>query len=158
MNKEGVQIIGYDDRYAKDFAHLNYLWLQKYFEPEDEDLILLSNPQSEIIDKGGFIFLVREGEDVVGTAAFIKMEEDVFELAKMTVIERLRGQKMGQRLLSHCIDFARQNDFKKIILYSNRTLKPALHLYRKYGFKEVEMEGDLFTRADIMMELDLKKE
>jgi hypothetical protein len=32
--------------------------VEKYFRVEEGDVVSLSNPQEEIIDKGGFIFLL----------------------------------------------------------------------------------------------------
>ena len=51
-------ITDFAPKYAKDFKTLNLAWLEKYFwvEPHDEEV--LSNPQSYIIDRGGFIFYV----------------------------------------------------------------------------------------------------
>lgn len=36
---------------------------------------------------------------------------------------------------------------KKIVLYSNQTLKPALHIYKSFGFKEVDVDIDDYERA-----------
>ena len=44
---------------------------------------------------------------------------------------------------------------QKIILYTNSSLKPAIHLYQKFGFKEHEIENNEYERADIYMILDL---
>lgn len=156
MNEEnGIRISSYEDRFAADFKRLNYLWLQKFFVPEEEDEIMLSNPKSKIIDKDGFIFFALKEDEVVGTCALIKMEEDVYELSKMAVLEQFQGRQIGQQLLTYCINEARAKGAHKIILYSNTALKPAIHLYKKYGFKEVELKDSVFERANIQMELVL---
>jgi len=48
-------------------------------------------------------------------------------------------------------------EIKKIVLYSNTSLQPALHLYRKFGFKEVPMEHSEYKRSNIMMEKEIKE-
>ena len=44
----------------------------------------------------------------------------------------------------------------RIVLYSNTILESAIHLYKKYGFTEVEMDKPHYKRANIKMELNLK--
>jgi ribosomal protein S18 acetylase RimI-like enzyme len=59
---------------------------------------------------------------------------------------------IGNKLLSHCIAVAEKKNIKRLILYSNRILLPAIHLYEKFGFTEIPLEGGLYERADIKME------
>jgi ribosomal protein S18 acetylase RimI-like enzyme len=71
----------------------------------------------------------------------------------MAVDPKFQGLKIGQELLSHAIDFARNNNWRKIILYSNTILGPAIHLYKKFGFKEITLEQDTpYKRSNIKME------
>lgn len=147
-----VEIIDYTEEYKDAIKVLNYEWLKKYFRVEDADAISLANPQEEIIDKGGFIFYARLNNEIVGTASLIKVTDDEFALAKMAVTEHAKGKHIGTLLLEHCLHFAAQKGIKKLILYSNRRLANAIHLYRKYGFIEVALEPDRLERADIKME------
>ena len=149
---ENIQIIGFEPRLAKDFKDLNLAWLTKYFEVEPADEKVLNNPQKEIIDKGGFIFFVKAGKVVAGTVSLLKLNENEFELAKMAVDESFQGKKIGNLLMEYCIQFAKNLDAAKMVLHSNRTLLPALHLYQKYGFVEVPLENSEYKRADIKME------
>ena len=48
---------------------------------------------------------------------------------------------------------AQKLGIQKLILYSNRQLKSALHLYESFGFKEIPVESGVYERADIKMEL-----
>ena len=54
-----VTIIKFQDQYARDFANLNYEWLEKYFVIEAHDTEMLEQPKEYIIDKGGEIFLAK---------------------------------------------------------------------------------------------------
>lgn len=138
----------------KAIKELNVEWLSKYFEVEPNDEIQLSNPEKEIIQKGGYIFYAEAEGNIVGTVTLMKKSESVFELSKMAVTENYKGRGIGEKLLQHSIEFAKQKDIKKLILYSNRSLEAALKLYRKYNFKEVPLENSNYKRADIKMELD----
>lgn len=79
-------------------------------------------------------------------------ETGILELTKMAVLPEERGEKIGQQLLQHCINFGKTQNLKGLLLYSNTKLENAIYLYRKYGFKELELEKDNpYERADIKM-------
>ncbi len=151
MNSK-IEIINFTQDLKEPIKTLNYEWLEKYFRVEDGDVLSLSNPQEQIIDKGGFVFYAKLNGDIVGTASLLKKSETVFELGKMAVSEKAQGSGIGTLLLEHCLSFAKEKGMEKIILYSNTMLETAISLYRKYGFTETELESGLYERADIKME------
>ena len=155
MSQNKIEIINFSEDQKEAIQTLNYEWLEKYFRVEKNDVISLSNPKEEIIDKGGFIFYAKLNDEIVGTASLLKKDETTFELGKMAVSGKAQGHKIGTLLLEHCLEFAKQKDIRTLILYSNTKLESALHLYRKYGFSEVELEQGLYERADIKMEKNL---
>ena len=95
-------------------------------------------------------------EKTVGTFAYIKKEEGIYEFSKMAVSPALRGQGIGNQMMQFAIRFAEQHHWKKILLYSNTILENSIHLYRKYGFQEVSMEKNvIYSRGNIKMEMIL---
>lgn len=151
-----MEILSYTPEYTKDFKNLNIAWLEKYFwvEPHDEDV--LDNPERYIIEPGGNIFFVKENEEIIGTVALMKMEDDIFELTKMAVTPAAQGKKIGQQLMEHTINFAKNKGWQKLIIYSNRKLENAIYIYKKYGFVEIPIENNNpYSRGDIKMELNL---
>ncbi|MGB1448489.1 MAG: GNAT family N-acetyltransferase [Flavobacteriaceae bacterium] len=141
---------------AEAFKSLNIEWLETFFVVEEIDERVLSHPQTEIIDKGGFVFMVALESQIVGTFAFIKKGEDVYEFSKMAVTPTLRGKGIGNKMMQFALRFAEQHHWNKVILYSNTILENSIHLYRKYGFIEVPMEAEvLYSRGNIKMELVL---
>lgn len=151
-----MNIIPYEIQYAKDFRALNLAWLEKYFwvEPHDEEV--LGKPEKYIIGPGGQIFLVQDKNQIIGTVALMKISEGVFELTKMAITPAAQGKKLGQLLMNHTLEYARNQGWKKLIIYSNRKLENAIHIYRKYGFKEIPIEeNNPYARGDIKMELVL---
>lgn len=151
------EIIGYDQEYSKDFKNLNMAWLKEFFYVEPHDEKLLSACKENIIDQGGFIFFYREHKRILGTFALIKIDDFIFELGKMAVEKSQQGNGIGKKLMQHCIAFGNSQGWKKIILYSNRRLENSIHLYEKFGFKEIELEKDNpYDRANIKMEFNLK--
>ena len=150
-----IEIIIFKPQHSSRFYDLNVEWLEKYFYVEPYDKKVLSNPQEFIINKGGFIFFAKLGDEIVGTVALIN-QKSFFELSKMAVSPKHQGLKIGPQLMNHCIDFAKQQHWKSITLYSHRKLVPAINLYKKVGFVEIELEKDShYERSDIKMRLDL---
>lgn len=151
-----IEIIPFQKEYAGDFKELNLAWLKKYFwvEPHDEEV--LGKPTHYILDPGGNIFFVKEGNNIIGTVALMKIEDGVFELTKMAITPAAQGKKAGQKLMEHCLSYAREMGWEKLIIYSNRKLENAIHIYKKYGFKEIPIgENNPYARGDIKLELPL---
>ncbi len=150
-----IKIIGFKDELAEYFTRLNLSWLKKYFTVEPVDHEMLSNPKAYIINKGGYIFFATADEKIAGTFALIKISDSIYELSKMAVDDSFQGKKIGNKMMEFCIDETRRLKAGKLILFSNTKLLPALHLYRKYGFREVEIGDSVYKRSDIKMALDI---
>lgn len=150
-----VDIVEYSDTNKSFFKDLNYEWLMQYFSIEPMDDIVLSNPKTEIIDKGGKVFYAKHNGIIIGTIALIKMDESNYELAKMAVTKSAQGKGIGSVLIQHCIEVSRKNDIKQIVLYTNELLQPAISLYRKHKFIEVDFDSSNYKRAKIKMVLTL---
>ena len=155
MSLNKIEIIDFKDEIKEAIKTLNYEWLQKYFHIEEGDVLSLSNPKEYIIDKGGFIFYATLNNEIVGTVSLMKKDDQIFELGKMAVKNSAQGYGIGTLLFEHCLDISNQKNISKLIIYSNTQLKSAIHLYKKYGFIEAELESGLYERANIKMEKHL---
>ena len=153
MSKKNlVDIIEFSEELSEPIKTLNYEWLEKYFRIEEGDVASLSDPQKHIIDKGGHIYYAKLNGEIVGTASLLKKSETVYELGKLAVSDKAQGHGIGTILIEHCLNMAKQKQITILILYSNTTLQSAIHLFRKYGFEEVELESGVYERANIKME------
>lgn len=149
-----IEIISYKPEYSKDFKDLNIAWLKKYFWVEAHDEEVLGNPEKYILGPGGNIFFIKAGDKIIGTVALMKIEEGIFELTKMAVTPEYQGQQLGQKLMEHCIQYARAQGWSQLIIYSNRKLENAIYIYKKYGFAEIPIEeNNPYARGDIKMKL-----
>jgi ribosomal protein S18 acetylase RimI-like enzyme len=148
-----VEIINYSEQYAADFRELNLEWLNRFNLAESHDLEIINDPQKTILDGGGVIYLAKSGARIVGTAGLANAEEGVFELVKMAVTPAFQGRGVAKMLLEKCLDSARELQAKKIFLYSNSQLIPAITLYKKYGFAHVDATNSPYATADVKMEL-----
>ena len=149
---EKVDIIAFDSQYRDDFKRLNIEWLEKYFYVEAIDNQVLSNPETYIIEPGGFIFFARYNDEIIGTGALIKVDEKTYELTKMSVTEKYQGLKVGRKLAERAIEQFKQSGGDVLFLESNSRLKPALHLYETLGFEHKPKKTDShYQRADVYM-------
>ena len=148
-----INIINFQDNFEKDFFDLNIEWLEYFFQVEEYDYEVLSNSKKYIINKGGKIFFAESAGNIIGTVALMPTKNKlVFELTKMAVKPEYRNRGIGKELLKKCIDYSKSNSYSSIILYSNKKLKNAIHLYRNFGFKEIKMEKKSpYLRANIKM-------
>ena len=157
-NPTGIDIVMYDPKYCDEFIRLNWQWIEEYFAVEDTDHHHLDDPERTIIDDGGDIIFLVEDERVLGTCALIREAEGLFELAKMAVEKSARGRGLGDMLIEATINRARELGAARIFLLSNRSLTPAISLYRKHGFVEVPVDSEGgYERADIKMVLELEQ-
>ena len=148
-----INIINFQDNFEKDFYDLNIEWLEYFFQVEEYDYKVLSNSKKYIINKGGKIFFAESAGNIIGTVALMPTKNKlVFELTKMAVKPEYRNKGIGKKLLKKCINYSKSNNHSSIILYSNKKLNNAIHLYRTFGFKEKKMEKKSpYLRANIKM-------
>ena len=152
---KNIVISNYKKKYSQAFYELNKDWITEYWDLEKSDLYNLLNPEDSIVNLGGEIFFAIMNNAAIGTSAMIPYKKGVYELAKMTVHKKCRGNGISKRLLEACIDFAKQKNAKEIFLISNSSLLVARELYNKYGFCEVSLNSKKYERGDVKMVLSL---
>ena len=152
-----ISFKNFKSEYSTKFYDLNIEWLEKYFCVEDYDKQVLSRPEKYIIKKGGIILFAEYNNDIVGTVALMPTNnKKTYELTKMAVNPNYRNIKVGEKLLVKIISIAKEMSLKRIILYSNKKLENAIHLYLKYNFIEITLEENCpYDRANIKMELSI---
>ncbi len=155
--RANVQIVAYEPKYKNAFKKINEAWIDQYFELEDEDRKLLDNPQKNILDKNGFIFIALYKGEPVGTCALVPIDDPHYdyEIGKMGVEPRAQGLGIGWRLGEVTVEKAKALGCKKLYLESNTVLAPAIRLYEKMGFKKITGHPSPYARCNIQMELDI---
>ncbi|UOQ53653.1 GNAT family N-acetyltransferase [Hymenobacter cellulosivorans] len=151
-----LEIIDYEPRYHDDFRRLNHEWITRYFELEPADHITLGDPQTHLLDPGGFILLARYEGEIVGSGALLHNPDDnSWKLAKMAVTDQMQGRGIGYKLCQAILNRARTMGVPRVELVSNHILLPALHVYRKLGFREIPLGTVMYKRGNIRMAVDL---
>jgi len=148
-----VEIVDYTPDMQPAFRQLNEEWITRYFRMEESDYKALDHPKEYILDTGGHIFMALYKGEAVGACAIIPMDDGGFELAKMAVSPRAQGLGIGYLIGQACIEKARALGARRVYLESNTTLKPAINLYHKLGFRKVAGPPSPYERCNIQMEL-----
>lgn len=91
-----------------------------------------------------YAYLVNESGDFVGEIAYRYEEDSSRYICDLLVFAPFRGHGYGRMGLSILLDIARQNGIK--ILYDEIAIdNPSIHLFLKFGFKEVERTENAIT-------------
>ena len=93
-------------------------------------------------NNGNFWIVVIENK-VAGTIALLDIGNSRGALRKMFVHKDFRGKEygVGQVLLNTLFKWARQNNFKEILLGTTEKFIAAQRFYEKNGFEEVEKQS-----------------
>ena len=148
-----MKIIPYEKKYRKTFVDLNTAWLERFYtvEPFDQDTM---DRVEELIADGAMVYFAVEGEKVLATCMAMPLSDDVWELCKLAAVDQYTGTGAGSAVFETCMKYAINHGAEKLSLISCRALKPAIHIYEKFGFREVPLDKTFWgaEKADIEME------
>ncbi len=77
---------------------------------------------------------------VLGSVFLVKETEAVARLRLLYVEPEARGSGLGRALVQRCTAFSRQAGYARIVLWTQRTLLAARHIYEKEGYVLVKSE------------------
>ena len=103
-----------------------------------EALEVVTPPADEIATRfnEGPQWLAVADKKPVGTVSVIR-EPDHLYIRSMAVLREAQGGGIGRRLLAAIEDYAFENRFERLFLYTTNFSKSARHLYEKCGFRKV---------------------
>jgi DNA-binding MarR family transcriptional regulator/GNAT superfamily N-acetyltransferase len=88
-------------------------------------------------------FLVgRDDERVVGCGGLQRLTEETGEIKRMWIDPRWRGFGLGRRMLSRLEDAAREQGRRRIVLDTNETLREAISMYERAGYRAIDRYND----------------
>jgi putative acetyltransferase len=111
--------------------------------------------QANYFNAGGTFLVVLNGEQVIGSSALRKLDDETAELKRMWLLEPYHGQGIGYRLITQLFDFAHGHGYSRIRLQTSPEQVRALAFYRKVGFCEIPCYND--DVDEISMEVNLSK-
>jgi GNAT superfamily N-acetyltransferase len=71
-----------------------------------------------------------------------RADERTAQLRLLLVEPWARGAGLGRRLVDHCVDFARESGYERIVLWTNSSLTSARRIYDAAGFEQISESTD----------------
>jgi putative acetyltransferase len=118
-------------------------------DPDGTDLDI-SDISSHYFNRGGWFSVLEKDGKIIGSYGIYPVNDSVCELRKMYLLKDYQGLGFGKKMMMEALKKAREMGYLEMILESNRVLKKALALYRKFGFEEYAPEH-LSDRCDLTM-------
>lgn len=115
---------GWDEGYEALASRIVADFLEQY-EPERERCWIAEQEGEPV----GCVFLVRD-----------RASEKTARLRLLHVEAAARGLGLGKALVRQCTEFARSVGYRRIVLWTNRVLGAARHLYGGEGYRLIEEE------------------
>ncbi len=94
-------------------------------------------------EKAYVIVAEKDGERIGYVDAWILSGEA--QLNNIAVLEEYRGQGVGEALLSHLVDYCKENYCQLITLEVRKTNTAAINLYEKFGFTTVSTRRGYYS-------------
>ncbi|OUO95046.1 GNAT family N-acetyltransferase [Cloacibacillus sp. An23] len=142
----------YQEKYKQTFNDLNTEWIVKLFGKVEKEDTETFGHLNEILAGGAMIYLAVEGDKVLAVCMVRPTGNGEWEMCKMGAAGQCTGTGAGSAVFESCRNYALAYGAKRIFLLSNDKLKPALHIYEKFGFKEVKLENYEYERGNIAYE------
>lgn len=154
-----MQIVPYEQKYKEAFIRLNTEWLTKLYYIESFDQYSMDHID-ELIQKGAMAFFaIDNAGEIMATCMTEPIGDNVWEICKLAAVGQYTGTGAGSAVLKSCMDYAIEHGAKKLCLITISGLKPAIHLYKKFGFVEVPYRKEIWhsEKADVEMEYTVER-
>nr|WP_289767871.1 GNAT family N-acetyltransferase [uncultured Acetatifactor sp.] len=138
-----MEIIQFEERYRQDFIDFNTEWIVSNFGSLEEH------------DKETFeamIFFAVENDVALATCMAMPAQGTTWELCKLGSNKNVPHKGAGSAVFEAAMNWASSHGAERLFILSNSKLKPALHIYEKYGFQEIKLENYEYVRGDIAFE------
>jgi putative acetyltransferase len=117
----------------------------------------LNNIEATYLSSGGLFEVIEtESGQIIGTVGLYPLSETSIKLRKMYVKAEFRKLGLGKILLQRATNFASRKGYRELVLETVNSMKAAIALYERSGFKRVENQAAASPRCDIVMVKDLK--
>lgn len=151
-----MEIIQYAPKYKQDFIELNTGWITEIFgEVEEHDKETFKNIERDI-ENGAMIFFAVDGENVLACCMAVPMDGGTWEICKLASNPKLNHKGCGSAVFGASVQWAIDKGAKRLFILSSTKLKPALHIYEKFGLHEIKLDNYGYARGDIALEKIIK--
>lgn len=147
-----MKTIEYNPKYKDAFIQFNKDWIIDNFGFLEKEDIETFNTIDEELGKGAMIFFAVEDDTPLATCMARPMEGERWEICKLGANKHKAHKGCGSAVFKASIQWAKNHGAKKLFILSNSKLETAIHIYHKYGFKEIKLDNYEYERGDIAFE------
>lgn len=157
LHQAREQIHDYLEEHLKEVREMfaeyaDALGVDLCFQNFEEELASL--PGDYAPPQGRLFLAVADGQ-AAGCAALRRIEGDICEMKRLYVRPEYRGRGIGRMLSDRVIAEAKQIGYRRMRLDTLPGMDPAIAIYRKSGFREIEAYRHNPVPGALFMELDL---
>lgn len=148
-----MEIVEYQEKYKEAFIQFNTDWIIDNFGfLEEEDKNTFKSIEKSL-DAGAMIYFAVENETVLAACMAKPMKGGTWELCKLCSNKHVLHKGAGSAVFEAAMNWAIDHGAEKLFILSNSKLKAAIHIYEKYGFREIKLDNYEYVRGDIAFEL-----
>lgn len=133
-----------------DESFKKYLDIQNYDEEIEHLEVKYGMPY-------GRVYLIYYDERLAGCIGLRKVDNQNCEMKRLYIRTEFRGKKLANILVEKIIEDAKEIGYSYMLLDTLPFLKSAIHIYKRFGFYEIESYNDSPMDTSIYMRLDLQK-
>ncbi len=126
-------------RSLMDFAEGYQEGMKSYVDSSLAD-DLADIPLHYLSDPGSHFWVAEVAPEIKGMVGIQRISEDEAELRRMSVAAENRRQGVGRGLLRVSETFCREQGYRRVKLTTVNLLRPAIAMYRSYGYRLVGEE------------------
>lgn len=147
-----MKVIHFSEKYRQDFVDMNTDWIVSHFGSLEEHDMETFNKIDEQMQAGAMIFFAVENDTALATCMAAPMEGATWEICKLGSNKNVPHRGAGSAVFEASMKWAMDHGAERLFIVTNSKLKPALHIYEKYGFKEIKLADYGYTRGNIAFE------
>ena len=147
-----MKVILFEEKYRQDFIDFNKDWIVSNFGFLEEHDIQTFEKIDEEMKAGAMIFFAVENDIALATCMAMPMEGTTWEICKLGSNKNVPHKGAGSAVFRASMKWALEHGAERLFILSNSKLKPALHIYKKYGFEEIALNDYEYIRGDIAFE------
>ena len=147
-----MKVIPFEEKYRQDFIDFNTDWIVSNFgflEEHDKETF---EKIDDKIRSGAMIFFAVENDVALATCMTVPMQDATWEICKLGSNKNVPHKGAGGAVFEAAMKWALSHGAERLFILSNSKLKSALHIYEKYGFKEIKLENYEYIRGDMAFE------
>ena len=148
-----MKITEYNARYKDSFIKFNTDWIVDNFGYLEKEDIETFEKIDEELANGGMIYFAVENDIPLATCMAKPMDSNTWEICKLGSDKNRTHKGCGSAVFEAAMQWAIHHGAKRLFILSNSKLKPAIHIYKKFGFREIKLDDYEYARGDIAFEL-----